>query len=156
MISAAAFAAAFGFVEAAVVVYLRAATGLLPGYQGTLSQVAHLARQGYQQAQAVNGLPSSLQTVEVIREGATMVILVAVALLSDRGARQRWAVFLWAFAIWDISYYVSLWATVGWPFSLTNTDVLFLIPQPWLAQVWFPILVSTATLMAIVAVRRTD
>ena len=35
----AAFALAFGFVEAAVVVYLRAAIGDLPGYHGTLADV---------------------------------------------------------------------------------------------------------------------
>jgi hypothetical protein len=33
------FAASFGFLEATVVVYLRAAAGLLPGYRGTLSDV---------------------------------------------------------------------------------------------------------------------
>jgi hypothetical protein len=39
-----AFALAFGFVEAAVVVYLRAAAGLLPGYNaGTLADVRRLS-----------------------------------------------------------------------------------------------------------------
>jgi hypothetical protein len=38
------FAAAFGFAEAAVVVYLRAAMGLLPGYTGTLSQLQHFRK----------------------------------------------------------------------------------------------------------------
>jgi hypothetical protein len=33
------FAGAFGFVEAAVVVYLRAATGLLPGYTQSLAEI---------------------------------------------------------------------------------------------------------------------
>jgi hypothetical protein len=33
------FATAFGFVEASVVVYLRAAAGLLPGYTGSLADV---------------------------------------------------------------------------------------------------------------------
>ena len=39
LISSGVFAAAFGFVEAVVEVYLRAAAGLLPGYKGTLSDV---------------------------------------------------------------------------------------------------------------------
>jgi hypothetical protein len=143
------FAAAFGYVEAAVVVYLRAAIGLLPGYTGTLSDVARLSVQAYQQAQSANQLPQSLATVEVVREAATMFMLVAVALLAAPRTRERWAIFLWAFSIWDISYYGTLWATVRWPFSLTNQDVLFLIPVPWLSQVWFPLLVSTLTLLGI-------
>ena len=43
LISSGVFAAAFGFLEAVVVVYLRAATGLLPGYQGTLSDIIRLS-----------------------------------------------------------------------------------------------------------------
>ena len=150
------FAVAFGYVEAAVVVYLRAAIGLLPGYKGTLSDVARLSVQAYQQAQSVNELPPSLATVELMREAATMFMLVAVALLAAPRTRERWAIFLWAFAVWDISYYGALWATVRWPFSLTNQDVLFLIPVPWLAQVWFPLLVSTLTLLGIVLAKASS
>jgi hypothetical protein len=57
--------------------------------------------------------------------------------------------FLWLFAWWDLSYYAGLWATVRWPASLTDLDVLFLIPVPWVAQIWFPLLVSLLTLLAI-------
>ena len=60
--------------------------------------------------------------------------------------------FLWAFAVWDITHYVGLWATVRWPASLRDLDVLFLIPVPWLAQVWFPVVVSMLTLLATVMV----
>lgn len=143
------FAGAFGYVEAAVVVYLRAAMGLLPGYMGTLADVARLSVQAYQQAHSVNQLPQSLLTVEILREAATLFMLITLALLAAARARERWAAFLWAFAVWDISYYAALWLTVRWPFSLTNLDVLFLIPVPWLAQVWFPVLVSSLTLAGI-------
>jgi len=54
------FAAAFGFLEAVVVVYLRAAVGLLPGYQGTLSDVARMSGQYYVQSQAITQFPKSL------------------------------------------------------------------------------------------------
>ncbi|HLN85533.1 MAG TPA: hypothetical protein VK200_03705 [Candidatus Limnocylindrales bacterium] len=144
------FGAAFGFVEAAVVVYLRAAVGLLPGYGGTLADVARLSSEIYQKSQIHGDLPGSLLTVEVCREIATMVMLISVALLSAKSWSERSAVFLWAFAIWDIGYYLGLWLTVGWPPSLLSPDVLFLIPVPWLAQVWFPILVSALTMLAIV------
>jgi hypothetical protein len=146
------FAAAFGLVEAAVVVYLRAAVGLLPGYTGTLSQLQH-SSQGYEQATSLSLFPQSLLTIEVYREAATMVMLVSAALLAASRTSARWAAFLWAFALWDIAYYAGLWATVRWPASLTDLDVLFLIPVPWVAQVWFPLLVSALTLLAIVLTR---
>jgi hypothetical protein len=143
------FAVAFGFVEASVVVYLRAASGLLPGYQGTLSDVMRLSGTYYQQAQAVKELPKSLITIEALREAATMFMLVSVALLCSRKTRSRWAIFLWMFAIWDIVYYAALWGTVRWPGSLKELDVLFLLPVPWIAPVWFPVVVSALTILAV-------
>jgi hypothetical protein len=135
------FAVAFGFVEAAVVVYLRAATGLLGA----------TAVSAYQQAQLLHGLPAKLMKIEVMRETATMVMLAGVALLAGTTARARWAMFLWTFAIWDIVYYAGLWALVRWPGSLRETDVLFLIPVPWLAPVWFPVMVSGLMIAAVMA-----
>ena len=146
--ASAAFAAAFGFVEAAVVVYLRAAMGLLPGYRGSLSDLRH-SSQNYEQAASLSQFPQSLLTIEGYREAATMVMLVSVALLAASKTSSRWAAFLWVFALWDIAYYTGLWAIVRWPDSLTNLDVLFLIPVPWIAQVWFPLLVSGLTVLAI-------
>ncbi len=147
------FAGAFGFLEAVVVVYLRAATGLLPGYQGTLSDVIRMSGQYYVQSQAITQFPKSLLSLEVLREAATILMLLTVALLTSANSRARAAVFLWTFAIWDIMYYAALWATVRWPLSLKDPDVLFLIPVPWLSPVWFPILVS-ALAMAVVLVSR--
>lgn len=154
LIVAGLFGIAFGFVEAAVVVYLRAAVGLLPGYGGTLADVANNTSDIYQQAQILAELPKSLMTVEFLREAATMIMLVCVAVLAVRQRRERWAIFLWAFAAWDIFYYVGLWATVRWPSSLLTPDVLFLIPVPWYSQVWFPILVSTLCMIAVFTVRK--
>lgn len=143
------FAVAFGFVEAGVVVYLRAAVGLLPGYHGTLTDVQRSASEFYKQAEALKTFPQSLLEVELVREAATMVMLIAIALLSATRTRERWAAFLWAFAIWDIAYYGFLWLTVRWPGSIRDLDVLFLIPVPWLSQVWFPLLVSGLTLATV-------
>lgn len=142
------FAASFGFVEAAVVVYLRSATGLLPGYRGTLSELQH-SSEGYHQEQSISQFPESLLTIEVYREAATMMMLVSVTLLAASSTSARWAAFLWVFALWDIAYYAGLWLTVRWPASLTDLDVLFLIPVPWIAQVWFPLAVSSLTVVAI-------
>jgi hypothetical protein len=142
------FAASFGFVEAAVVVYLRAATGLLPGYRGTLSELRH-SSEDYHQEQSISQFPQSLLTIEVYREGATMIMLVSVTLLAASSTSARWAAFLWLFALWDIAYYAGLWLTVRWPASLTDLDVLFLIPVPWISQVWFPVAISGFTVLAI-------
>jgi len=151
LIVVAVFASAFGFVEAAAVVYLRAASGLLPGYQGTLSDVVRLTPQS--QPIAISELPPSLFGLEVIREAATLLMLLSVALLTPVRARGRVAVFLWAFAIWDAVYYASLWATIRWPHSITDRDVLFLIPEPWFAPVWFPLLVCALTVLAVLLTR---
>jgi len=143
------FAVAFGFLEAIVVVYLRAAAGLLPGYQGTLSDVARMSGELYQQSQAISQFPKSLLTLEVFREAATILMLLSVAFLTSAKSRGRAAIFLWTFAIWDIVYYAALWASIGWPLSLRDPDVLFLIPVPWFSPVWFPILVSALALVAV-------
>jgi hypothetical protein len=153
LIALAIFAASFGFVEAAVVVYLRAAVGLLPGYTGTLAQLQH-SSEGYHQEESLSQFPQSLLTIELYREAGTMVMLVSVALLAASRTSARWVAFLWVFALWDIAYYAGLWATVRWPASLTDLDVLFLIPVPWVAQVWFPLLVSLLTVLGI-ALSRT-
>ncbi len=127
------FGIAFGFVEAAVVVYLRASAGLLPGQQGLAS----------------NGFPGHLLRIEIFREAATIVMLGAIAVLAARGFRERIVAFLWTFAFWDLAYYLWLCVLIGWPNSLINPDLLFLIPVPWIAQVWFPLLVSSLTVVVI-------
>ena len=154
LLVAAIFAMAFGFVEATVVVYLRAAAGLLPGYVGTMPQVRQTTEEAYPELQTISHFPQTLMTVEMVREGATMVMLVTIALLTVSRRREQWAVFLWTFAVWDISYYGGLWATIRWPTSLKDLDVLFLIPVPWLAQVWHPLLVSSLTLITVGLSRR--
>src|SRR5713101_7804528 len=140
------FAASFGFLEAVVVVYLRAATGLLPGYQGTLSDVIRMSAQFYVQSQSISQFPKSLLTLEFLREAATILMLLSVAFLTSSKSRARAAVFLWTFA---------LWATVRWPHSLSDPDVLFLIPVPWISPVWFPLLVSGLALAAVLLARVT-
>ena len=133
LLEASLVAIAFGFMEAAVVVYLRAAIGLLPG----------------QQANTFVALPENLFRIECFREAATMIMLGGIALLTARSTKEKVVAFLWTFAFWDVFYYVWLRLTIGWPSSFLDSDVLFLIPVPWVAQVWFPILVSGLTALVI-------
>ena len=74
-----------------------------------------------------------------------MIMLGTSALLAGNGAKEEVIAFLWTFSVWDIFYDVWLRLTIGWPISFINSDVLFLLPVPWVAQVWFPILVSGLT-----------
>lgn len=154
LLSGGLFAVAFGYVEAAVVVYIRASIGLLPGYHGTLDDVRRLSAPLYRQPLMDVQMPPALITIELFREAATMIMLASVALLIGRSRAERWAAFLWCFAIWDITYYAGLWATVRWPYSLLAPDILFLLPVPWVSQVWFPLLVSALSIAAVVAGNR--
>ena len=133
LLLAALFGIAFGFVEAAVVVYLRAATGLWPDPP----------------AKVLSTIPGHLVRIECFREAATIVMLGAIAWLAGQRIKEKAVAFLWTFAFWDLFYYVWLRLTIGWPGSLLTSDVLFLLPMPWVAQVWFPILVSCLTALVI-------
>lgn len=151
LLNTAIFGIAFGFIEAAVVIYLRAATGLLPGFHGTLSDIQRLANFSlYNQQILIKQLPESLLTVEVIREAGTLIMLLSVGFIGARKMKERFALFLLAFAFWDIFYYVFLWMTVRWPTNLATPDILFLIPEPWISEVWFPLFISTSTILAVI------
>jgi hypothetical protein len=154
------FALSFGLVEGAVAIYLGVAVGLLSGHAGPLSDVARLSADLHgHQSQLLSNLPPSLLRVEVFREAASMLMLLSVAILAQHKRRERFAIFLWIFALRDMGYYVALWATVRWPDSPTSADVLFFIPVPWTSQVWFPLLISILTVAVILLTRprgRTD
>jgi hypothetical protein len=154
LLAAALFAASFGVVEGTVVVYLRAVLGAAAGYSTSLSGVAQFSESLKQIKLDPTALPPSLLKVEVFREAATIFMLVSVGLLAAPNRQGRWAMFLWTFAIWDVTYYVTLWAIIRWPSSITDSDVLFLIPVVWVSPVWFPLLVSTLSAGAVLLARR--
>jgi hypothetical protein len=122
------WAVAFAFVEAMVVFYLRKLFGL----QYRLTFVP-----------ADFHFPRSYLHHEQAREAATMVMLLAVGYLAGRTWWQRFAFWLLAFGVWDIFYYVWLRVLLGWPSSLADRDLLFLIPDEWWAPVWQPVLASS-------------
>jgi hypothetical protein len=88
--------------------------------------------------------------MEVLREAATIAMLLAVGWLAGRGRLDRLAYGLFAFGLWDIFYYVWLKVLIGWPESLLGWDVLFLIPLRWWGPVLSPVLI--AALICVVAV----
>jgi hypothetical protein len=134
-----AFAIAIGYLEAAVVVYLREI--LYPG--------------GF--SFPLNPIPNDLAITELLREVATLVILVTIGMISARRFSTRFAWFLYLFAIWDIFYYVFLKLLLGWPESLMTWDILFLIPTTWTGPVIAPVIVSlTMILLALIILLRAE
>ncbi len=119
-----AFGIAFGWLEGAVVVYLR--------------EIFYPHGFGF----PLIAIPARLAGVEIAREAATLVILAAVAWLAGRCFLERFAAFVFLFGVWDIVYYATLKAVLGWPPSLSTWDVLFLIPAVWTGPVWAPLSVA--------------
>lgn len=150
LIATALFGISFGFVESSVVFYLRTAVELLSGYKGALSDAAKVSTSVHQQTQLLGEQPIRYLRIEFYREIATIIMLFSVAIASVKHIKERFAIFIWAFAFWDIFYYVGFWIIDGWPHSLLTNDVLFLIPTPWMSQVWFPIIVSTLSIIAVI------
>lgn len=81
--------------------------------------------------------------MEQTREAATLVMLLAVALLSSVELKGRIAAFLVAFSVWDLTYYGTLFFWLGWPTSIWDLDVYFLLPVPWVGPVATAIVISS-------------
>lgn len=133
-----AYAIAMALLEAVVVVYIR---GLLQitDYHVTLESFARM---------------------EVWREAATLVMLVAVGWLAGRRGNERLAYGLFAFGLWDIGYYAWLRVLIGWPVTLLDWDILFLIPLTWWGPVLSPMLIAAlicvTAVLAIVRIERGE
>ena len=119
------FAVAMAWVEAATVYYLRVMVDRLDPYQA-------------------NPLPMSgiLGQVELVREAATLVMLLTIGVLAGRTWRTRLGYTAIAFGVWDIFYYVFLKVIYDWPKSLFDWDVLFLLPLPWWGPVLAPVCIA--------------
>ena len=124
------FAATMGFFEAAVVVYLRRLWEL-----GQIDV-------------ATATLSNRLLLTEVLREVASLGMIASVAYLAGRRSVERFAHAAVIFGTWDLLYYIYLRLLIGWPTSLCDWDILFLIPKTWVGPVLAPILVSAALMCA--------
>jgi len=120
----AAYALSMAYVESAVVVYLRD----LYGITDLMCDVPP-----YDERTAL---------IEIGRELATLVMLLAVGCAVGRSSQARVGFTSFAFGLWDIWYYVWLKVLTGWPESLLTQDVLFLIPLPWWGPVITPMLIA--------------
>jgi len=102
----------------------------------------------------LKSMPGELLVLEIVREACTIIMLAVIAWLAGKNHWQRFAWFIYSFAIWDILYYVGLKIFLNWPASFFTWDILFLIPLPWISPVLAPLICSfTMMLMAVVIIR---
>ena len=134
LILLAVFGIAMAHLEGVVVVYLRKVLGI-PDTESN--------------KESINKLSEKYLPIEISREAATIVMLVVIAYLTGNTWAEKGVFFLWTFAFWDLFYYLSLYILIKWPPRMSTIDVLFLIPVPWIAPVWFPIGVSSVTIISI-------
>jgi len=120
------FTAAMAYVETAVVVHLR-----MLYYPDNPLALFPLR------------LPSRNDLrIELAREVATLIMILCVAWMSEKGFVRVFAAFLFVFGLWDIFYYLWLKIVLDWPVSWREWDVLFLIPWPWFAPWLAPVAVA--------------
>jgi len=119
------FALAMAWVESAVVYYLRTHIDRIIPYQAYPLPII-----------------GGFGPIEFARELATMIMLLTVGILAGKSWRTRWGYVALAFGVWDIFYYVFLKVMCGWPQSLLDWDILFLIPLPWWGPVLSPVLIA--------------
>jgi hypothetical protein len=136
------FSAAFGYVEAAVVAYLRSIYTPLrvhfyPGSSGEVFPLLSLEQLRILGPEHVVRLKTELG-----RELATLLMLAGATLTAARKLREWIAAFLVCFGTWDITFYLFLRLLLHWPVSFLTWDILFLIPVPWTGPVIAPVLAS--------------
>jgi hypothetical protein len=125
-----AFAIAMALVEAASVFYIRALVGRIQPYQAD--------------PLPING---AVGNVELWREAATLVMIATLGLLAGRTWRGRAGYAALAFGTWDIFYYVFLRLISGWPGTLLDWDILFLLPLPWWGPVLAPVCIALVMIL---------
>jgi hypothetical protein len=124
------FSIAMGYLESAVVVYLRMI----------------FYPEGF--AFPLKAIDQHTAVVEIFREAATLIMLAGAGILAGRTRTEKFGFFLYCFAIWDIFYYVFLKLLIGWPESMLTWDILFLIPVTWVGPVIAPV-INSLTMIAL-------
>jgi hypothetical protein len=131
------FSIAFAWVESAVVVYLREIY-----FDGDFKfPLVVFWEEG-------KHIIDPLVRIELGREIATIIMLVAAGCLAGKNGLQKFCYFMVSFGIWDIFYYVWLYVMVGWPESLMTWDLLFFVPLPWVGPVITPMIIALTMIVA--------
>jgi hypothetical protein len=118
------FAIAMAYVESTTVVYIRRIYGISDLLLDTPP------------------FDPVLAPIEIGRELATLVMLLAVGWAVGKSLQTRLSYSFIIFGVWDIFYYIWLRLFIGWPNSIFSPDILFLIPLPWWGPVIAPVLIA--------------
>jgi hypothetical protein len=100
-------------------------------------------------------IDKDIMVVEIFRELATLIMLLGAGFLSGRSRTEKFGLFLFSFAVWDIFYYIFLKITLNWPSSLMTWDILFLIPTTWVGPVIAPLLISVIMIVFAIIISRS-
>src|ERR1017187_146362 len=90
------FSIVMGFMEAAVVVYLRKIY-YPTGFRFPLIPVSQ-----------------DIALVEFLRESATIIMLLVIRFLAVKTTSKKFAFFIYCFAVWDLFYYLFLKLLLDW------------------------------------------
>ena len=123
------FSIAMAYMESAIVVYLRALY-FPEGFAFPLKMVE-----------------KNIIVTEFFREIATVIMLAGAGILAGRKGIEKFAFFIYSFAVWDIFYYVFLKVLLNWPESFLTWDILFLVPLTWVGPVIAPIINSLTMIL---------
>jgi hypothetical protein len=93
-----------------------------------------------------------IAVTEVLRELATLIMLAGIGIIAGKKNIERFAYFLFSFAVWDIFYYVFLKVMLNWPESFLTWDILFLIPTIWVGPVLAPLINSLTMIFLAVSI----
>lgn len=124
IVSVTIFAIAMAFLETSVVIYMREL----------------YYPEGF--AFPLKLLQPYILNTEIFRELATLFMLAALGIIAGKNNIERFAYFIFSFAVWDIFYYVFLKLVLNWPGSMITWDILFLIPTTWVGPVLAPVINS--------------
>src|SRR5665648_874707 len=87
------FAVAMGMLESSVVIYLRELY-YPDGFQFPLKATSY-----------------TIAVTEIFRELSTLIMLLGIGVLAGKNKHERFAWFIYSFAIWDIFYYCLLYTS---------------------------------------------
>ena len=131
LIALTALCVAVGYIDALASFYVR---GM---YQVTV--------EGGEFAQAVvQEMPPRIVSLELTRQAAFIVALLAAGVIAGRNNMQQVGTFTYSLGGWIIFRYVSIRTLTDWPASLSDLDAVLFLPEPVYAPVWMALIIAGA------------
>jgi hypothetical protein len=129
LIAIAALCIAIGYVDAVATFYVR---GML-----------EVSQEGGNFAQAVTeAMPPRIVALEQTRQAATVLVLVAMAIVAGRNLQQQFGTAFYALGGWIVLRYAAIRTITDWPAGLADIDTVLYLPHAVYAPVWMPIVIG--------------